>query len=271
MTVYISDSFLGFQRFQLDQQSMPMGGAFRAILSGEAHTIWSQGLPLKKAAEFLRSKLELVPDGSTVVAHGKAGLDLIECLIQYPETQAKVGRLICLQTPVWGTPVADFLTGQPLARLVMNGICKFRKLSIEAIEELTELNRQVYMILNRTKIQKLLNEIEIITVGSSFVWKQKPQNWKERVVLFFNQLIAKHSGPHDGVVPERSTRIANESHLQFSDVSHLGSVKMSEDQVELNEEIQTQLGAKLLGPSGYPHLSLLARPVGRNVEEPSRP
>jgi hypothetical protein len=152
----------------------------------------------------------------------------------------------------------------------MNGICKFKKLSIEAIEELTELNRQVYMILNRTKIQKLLNEIEIITVGSSFVWEQKPQNWKERVVLFFNQMIAKHSGPHDGVVPERSTRIANESHLQLNDVTHLGSVKMTDELVELNEEIQTQLGAKLLGPSGYPHLSLLARPAEHNVEEPLR-
>lgn len=249
MTVYISDSFLSFQRFQLDQQSMPMSGAFRAILSGEAHTIWSQGLPLKKAAQFLRSKLELVPDGSTVVAHGKAGLDLIECLIQFPETQVKVGRMICIQTPVWGTPVADFLTGQPLVRMIIDGICKFQKISIEAIEELTELNRQVYMILNRTQIQKLLNEIEIITVGSSFVWKQKPQNWKERVILFFNQLIAKHSGPHDGMVPERSTRIASESHLQLRDVTHLGSVKISVDQVELNEEIQTQLGAKLLGPS----------------------
>jgi len=270
MTVYISDSFLGFQRFQLDQQSSPMSGAFKAIVSGEAHTIWSQSLPLKKAAEFLRSKLELVPDGSTVVAHGKAGLDLIECLIQYPETQSKVGRLICLQTPVWGTPVADFLTGQPVARLAMDFICKFKKISIEAIEELTELNRQVYMILNQTKIQNLLNKIEIITVGSSFEWKQKPLNWKERVVLFFNQLIANHSGPHDGLVPERSTRIANESHLQLRDVTHLGSVKILEDQVELNEEIQTQLGSKLLGPSGYLHLSLLARPEARNVGELSR-
>lgn len=204
----------------------------------------------ERAALHLKETLRLLPEPTEIIAHGKGGLDLLDCLLKYPELRVKVKKLVCVQSPIWGTPVADFLTGHPIMRLLLNFSGSVFRFSPLAVEELTELNRQVYMIMNRGKIIQLLSEVEVVTVGSSFDWPEKPEGFANRIGFYMSQLIKKHAGPNDGMVPESSTRIANEKHFELRQVSHLGAIP--------------------LVPSEYPSLNLLA-PIGeRNAEGPVR-
>ena len=95
---------------------------------------------------------------------------------------------------------------------------------MRALEELSELNRQVYMILHRQEIQKILNEVDVVSLGSSFDWNQKPETWAVRIQQYFYQLIQKYAGANDGLVPILSTRILNEPHVEMKNVTHMGSV-----------------------------------------------
>lgn len=238
MTLFVSDSFFGFKNDK-----------YRASLSQpKTRLIWSQNLTREKAVLQLKETLRLLPEPAETISHGKGGLDMIDCLIRFPELRMKVKKLVCVQSPIWGTPVADFLVGHPIMRLALNTLAFIFRFSPQAVEELTELNRQVYMIINRSKITQLMSEVEIVTVGSSFDWSGKPEGLVNRLGFYMNQLIRKHAGPNDGVVPESSTRIANEKHIELRQVSHLGAIE--------------------LVPFGYPSLSLLAPFEERSAEGP---
>lgn len=240
MTLFISDSFFGFKNDK-----------YRASLSHpKTRLIWSQNLTRQQAVLQLKKSLRMIAEPTEIVAHGKGGLDMIDCLLQFPELRSKVKKLVCVQSPIWGTPVADFLVGHPLMRVALNFSGFIFRFSPQAVEELTELNRQVYMIINRGKIMQLMSEVEIVTVGSSFDWQVKPEGLLNRIGFFVNQLIVKHAGPNDGVVPESSTRIANEKHVELRQVSHLGAIPLM--------------------PSEYPSLNPLAQTEGQNVEGPVR-
>ena len=238
MTLFISDSFFGFKNDK-----------YRASLSHpKSRLIWSQNLTREQAVLQLKESLRLLPEPTEIIAHGKGGLDMIDCLVQFPEFRNKVKKLVCVQSPIWGTPAADFLVGHPMMRVMLNLFGFIFRFSPQAVEELTELNRQVYMIINRSKIMEMMSEVEVVTVGSSFQWGAKPEGILNRVGYLMNRLITQHSGPNDGIVPESSTKIANEKHVKLSQVSHLGAIP--------------------LVPSGYHQLNPLVPPEGRNAEGP---
>ena len=56
------------------------------------------------AAEIAKSSKPLL-----IISHSKGGLDTLEALIQRPDLRAKVRGLVSIQSPYYGTPIADWV------------------------------------------------------------------------------------------------------------------------------------------------------------------
>jgi hypothetical protein len=224
--------------------------------------LWCPAESLEDSAQDLIAKLLHLRGSLTIVAHGRAGNVALHALIKSKALQSKVNKLMLVQSPIWGTPIADFLTGHSLMSWVTKAACLLIRLPVAAVEEMSEFNRQVYMILNRSAISELLSNCEVTTIGTTFQWKAKPEGWLQKLLHFFNGLIAKQSGPNDGWVPEKSTRISNEAHHSIDQVTHLGSIKALQNSNAQNEK------AMILKLSEYPKKFLLVQSEGHNVEEP---
>jgi len=250
MIFFVTDSFLKFQQAPTEQYFGPQLSVLQEEGVHDFEILWSRDQLLADGALQLRTAIQNQGRSCVVIGHGKGALEALECLLRYPETRALVKKLICLQAPVWGTPVADLLTGHPFGRLVTRLWCAITKTNIKAIEELSEMNRQIYMILNRSEIHKVMKEVEIMTVGSLCDWDRKPEGWKDRFARFVHRYVSKHAGENDGLVPLQSTRIGNESHLDLFDVSHLASVLL-QGPVDLMDLVRRSVATMSLKPSGY--------------------
>jgi hypothetical protein len=224
--------------------------------------IWCPAETLEDSAQDLVKKLLLLHGPLTLVAHSRAGNVALHAMIKSKLLQSRVKKLMLVQAPIWGTPIADFLTGHSLMSWVTRAACWLTQLPIAAVEEMSEFNRQVYMILNKSAISELMVSCEVTSVGTTFQWKSKPEGWLQKLMHYFNGLIAKQSGPNDGWVPEKSTRISNETHHLIDQVTHLGSIKTLQTSSAQNEK------AMILKLSEYPKKFLLVQSEGHNVEEP---
>ncbi|MFN9065845.1 MAG: hypothetical protein ACK5V3_01345 [Bdellovibrionales bacterium] len=224
--------------------------------------LWCPTETLEDSALDLERKLLLYKGPLTLVAHGRAGNVVLHALIKSKDLQAKVKKLMLIQAPIWGTTIADFITGHSLMSWVTRAVCYFIRLPIKAVEEMSEFNRQVYMILNRSAISELMQNCEVVTIGTTFQWKVKPTGIIQRLSLYCNKLIFKQSGPNDGCVPECSTKIFNEAHHKIEQVTHLGSIRVLHGSNAQNEK------AMILKLSEYPKKFLLVPSEGHIAEEP---
>jgi hypothetical protein len=121
-----------------------------------------------------------------------------------------------------------------------------RGISSESIEELGEFSRQVYMILNRDKIQELLSQIEVITIGTRIDSPGIISGFGHRVLLCLRNLGLKKAGENDGVVPLLSSRLSDERHFQLDHLSHTGAVTL---QLERGSQFDDILMEVLSGTS----------------------
>ncbi|HRK06181.1 MAG TPA: hypothetical protein PLZ57_00300 [Pseudobdellovibrionaceae bacterium] len=65
------------------------------------------------AAELIATELSAQPDSSCILfGHSKGGVDILECLVRYPEVRGKVHSAILANSPLQGSWVADFLRDQ---------------------------------------------------------------------------------------------------------------------------------------------------------------
>lgn len=239
MILFVTDSFLRFQKAEMGQYFNPQMELLAAEGIHHFEMIWSDDLPLAESAAKLREVILRHTPPVILVGHGKGGLDILECLVRYPELRPRVQKFVCVQAPIWGTPLADYLTGHPIMNFVTHQVVKVIGGSVKALEEVSEFSRQVYMIIHRQEIQKVLTQVPVVTVGSTFEWTKKSETWFDRVSKYFYRLILKHAGPNDGLVPAQSTRILGEPHIELDNVTHLGAVTLPNhpEMVELTKEV----------------------------------
>ena len=254
MVLLITDSFLRLQKVSLADYFLPQLSALNSAKIHDFEILWSEDLPIADAVYPIYEKIQLAPTPVTLIAHGKGGLDALECLLQNPQLHAKIEKFVLMQTPAWGTPIADFLTGHPLMRFVTKFLCRSMGCSLAAIEEMSELNRQVYMIVNKEKIRALMENVPVVTVGTSFEMPFTAENGFQRIMRRIQALVTKHAGANDGLVPLVSTRISTEPHVQLENVTHLSLVTPNMSIGAEVEDVTRNIlkPAKPEGPAEYP-------------------
>ncbi len=64
---------------------------------------------IKHNASLIEAAISLSPKPVLIISHSKGGLDTLEALIQRPDLRGKVRGMVSIQSPYYGTPIADWV------------------------------------------------------------------------------------------------------------------------------------------------------------------
>ncbi len=168
-----------------------------------------------------------------IVAHSRGGVDVLECLIRHPHLRSKVYGLVFIQSPFFGTWLADFFSGRsvrskppdPWDRFLLHSRLLPQSLRQklfgiwQSTKSLTAVHRQAWMKENALEIEKLFGSIPGLTVIT-----QDQSFFKLRIFTFFRMIMQKKGIISDGVVPERSMQIPGVARVSLEYLDHAALV-----------------------------------------------
>ena len=144
-------------------------------------------------------------------------------LITFPDLQPKFKKIIFLQCPFWGTPLADFALNGRGSKYATKGIFKILlNGDILSIVELTRSSRAVYMNRNESAIQHILSTIEVECHGSHKLSERGRFDSILKIPRDFIQF--KYEVPNDGMIPMSSAFIPGARRFTYDDLDHASAV-----------------------------------------------
>lgn len=155
--------------------------------------------------------------------HSKGGVDLLHALIRYPELRSKFRKIVFMQCPFYGTPLADFALQNQAGVFATKGLFRILlKGDIEAIRELSRKERSTYMEIHSTAIQEITSLIEIECIGSA----KLPERGRFDSILKIPRdfIQYKFNLPNDGMIPLESALIKGSKTKIFEDLDHASAV-----------------------------------------------
>ena len=177
---------------------------------------------LDKNASIIRNNI-LTKDKVVAFCHSKGGIDLLHALILFPEIRKKFKKIIFMQCPFWGTPLADFALNGKAPMLATKGLFKvLLKGDIVSVVELTKSSRAVYMNKHESAIQSILESIEIDCIGSAKLPERGRFDSILKIPRDFIQF--KYEVPNDGMIPTSSAFIPGARRTTFDDLDHASAV-----------------------------------------------
>jgi triacylglycerol esterase/lipase EstA (alpha/beta hydrolase family) len=129
----------------------------------EAELVDVRSVSMAKNAGLIERAIAASDKPVILVTHSKGGLDALAALIGNRALQARVKGWLSLQTPFYGTPVADFLAGSRLLRPVMSAVAKVIGGSIDALDQLTTKAAEAYQKAHHDDIAELTQAIPVIS------------------------------------------------------------------------------------------------------------
>ncbi len=167
------------------------------------------------------------------ITHSLGGLALLDQLIAASsEDTAVVAGILFLQSPFYGSPVADVYQSNPYSvEAWLRPILPFVNTSPETISYLSKKNRIQTMDRNHSRIQDLLREIPAITIagtanGSHSVFQPAVDLMEFGCIRHLFKGCASrvlHPGPYDqsdGMVPFESSKLPGTDFVRLDGVDH---------------------------------------------------
>lgn len=177
---------------------------------------------LERNAIVIRENL-LDKENVIAFCHSKGGIDLLHALILYPELRERFKKIIFMQCPFYGTPLADVALGNNVFELATRGI--FRLLlagDVRAIQELSKRNRTLYMDRNSEIIHEITNKIEIDCIGSAK--NSEPGRFDSILKIPRDFMQLRFNLPNDGMIPLESAFVKGARKREFTDLDHASAV-----------------------------------------------
>jgi len=177
---------------------------------------------IEKNALVIKKNLE-TSENVTAFCHSKGGIDLLHALIMYPELKEKLGKIIFMQCPFFGTPLADVAlsTGagtfatKVLMKALFNG-------HISSVEELSQDKRKDYMKRHQNVIQDILKDLDVICIGSAKL--PEPGRFDSILKIPRDFMHLKFNTPNDGMIPTTSAFIPGVKNIKIHDLDHASAV-----------------------------------------------
>src|SRR5687768_15944366 len=98
MVLLVTDSFLKLQKVDKNGYFIPEISVLDSAQIHDFEIVWTPDLPMAQSMIPLKEKIEDSPEKVTIIAHGKGGIDALECLIQFPKLRDKVEKLVTIQS-----------------------------------------------------------------------------------------------------------------------------------------------------------------------------
>ena len=161
--------------------------------------------PVAANAASLAEILAADPSSALLVAHSKGGLEALSALLA-PGAAARCRGFIAIQSPFFGSPVADAICAQ--AALHRAAHHTLRLLGIgdgEALRDLTTTARTAWMAEHAAAIAALVRRLPVVSVASEL---GPSLDLHDRAYLPLSRWMrARGAGPNDGLVPVSSARL----------------------------------------------------------------
>lgn len=173
-----------------------------------------------------------------VITHSKGAVDLLEALLAYPDTRAKVRGWFSYQGANGGSILADVVS-RGWTRPFMAGFLRTYGGSIEALEDLRQPVRAAYLSKNLPAIEQLLRQIPVVSLVTQKNYEDLSFRLRTVASLFDPDY---QRGESDGMVGIRDSMLPYSSYVFLTGVSHEETAETG----EFDRERLTQATLRLL-------------------------
>ncbi|MBR0654961.1 esterase/lipase family protein [Plastoroseomonas arctica] len=182
--------------------------------------------PIIRNGLALRAAIAAEPRPPLVIAHSKGGLEALTALID-PGTADRCAGFIALQSPFFGSPVADLVTATPALDATATTLAHLLRIgSGEGIRDLTTTRRHAWMTTHAAAIQSLTNQIPILCVATTI--PARAAHGRDRAyAIAATWMRQRGAGPSDGLVPLSSALIPGAPSL-IREGSHIACVSQGQ-------------------------------------------
>lgn len=173
-------------------------------------------------AARLRAEILADPAPALVIAHSKGGLEALAALLD-PVAQARCVGFLAMQSPFYGSPVADVVVGAKPLEAAAGGLARLLRIGSEqGVRDLTTSVRRAWMAAAQAPIQRLVATLPVACLAT--VLEDGKARGRERLHLAAAQWMDKRGyGPNDGLVPVDSALIDGARRVVLPG-SHIASV-----------------------------------------------
>jgi len=198
---------------------------------------WLKGLGVENTRLFMKSEDAVAENAPTVqaairasdrpvilIAHSKGGLDTLEALISDRSLLAKVRGLITLQSPYYGTPIADYVVSHSTLDDIAVALLLKMGGNKESMINLTTTDRQPYMKGNVAGVQDVVSAIPVLTVAT---WKDPVPGQKDMRLKPLRDFMLRRGLRSDGLVPVASALLPGSAHIKEGGLDHTVTVRPS--------------------------------------------
>lgn len=134
-----------------------------------------------------------------IYSHSKGGLDTLEALRQRPDLLPKIHGWVSVQSPFWGSPVAEFMYDNSLLQNSGKTLFEWMGGDVGGMSALTINERQTYM--DSEEIKNLIGKINKQTRFFNFGTFKPNVFGIDTPLELFRNLSQPRAGNNDGVVP----------------------------------------------------------------------
>lgn len=173
-------------------------------------------------AARLRAVLLADPRPALIVAHSKGGLESLAALID-PAAQAHCSGFLAMQSPFFGSPVADALLAAKPMEAAAGGLARLLRIgSGDGLKDLTTNARRLWMAAASDGVRRIIAALPVACLATAL--REGEARGRERLHLAAAQWMEKRGhGPNDGLVPVSSALIPGARHLVLPG-SHIATV-----------------------------------------------
>lgn len=167
--------------------------------------------PITANARRVAAAVRAAPAQVVLVAHSKGGLEALAALLR-ADVASRCDGFIALQSPFYGSPVADALLGGKPLRLALDQVAKLTGLGNgRGLMDLTTEVRHAWMMRHREAIEALVLRVPVTTIATEL---GEGVDWREGLYAALARWMEEEGeGPNDGLVPVASALLPGARHL----------------------------------------------------------
>jgi len=160
-----------------------------------------------------------------IIGHSKGGLDTFEALRTQPDIRQHVAGFVPLQSPFWGSPVADWVVDSSVLGALAFKLLRLMGGSAESLIGLMPGTRRQYVDDNYESVYEALNSVPMFSVAT---WRANIPGlgWDSLLELTRNEMESRYR-LNDGLVSLESARYPTADYVQIPNADHAVTVMYS--------------------------------------------
>jgi hypothetical protein len=177
---------------------------------------------IEENAVRVRAAIERSERPVILMSHSKGGLDILEALREREDLYEKISGWLAIQSPFWGTPVADVWTTSDRSKKIADGILRRLGGSSRSLLGMRVEERVPYMKSHEHEIRQMMQAIPTLIFAS---WKRdEPGDWDTPFEPFFRDQMARAEIKSDGIIPVNSMLIPGADVIVREGTDHVTTI-----------------------------------------------